>query len=369
MTISFQKLFFTIASFIALFAILVLAKTVLIPLAFSLLTAFILFPVARKMESWGANKIMSAFLSMLALFLIVLVGIYLFSSQIIQLSDNFSDFKDKIIRVVADATLIINENMGFVGQLEVGELYAKLKSWFNESIGALIKQTFSDTSDFLIGLISSIVYTFLFLIYRNGLINALVHFFPTENRAQALKMFKSVQKVGQQYLFGMFLIVLIVGLLNSFGLWIIGIDNPFLFGFLAAVLAIIPYVGTLLGAAIPILYAFISYDSIWLPATIAVFFWAVQFFESNYLTPKIVGGNLEINAFTSILSIIIGASVWGIAGMILFLPFAAIFKVICDEYVELKPVALLIGNENYNNHIVGDTVRFTWLQKLKRWFS
>jgi predicted PurR-regulated permease PerM len=162
---------------------------------------------------------------------------------------------------------------------------------------------------------------------------------------------------------------LILGLVNSFGLWIIGIDNPFLFGFLAAILALIPYAGTFLGASIPILYAFISYDSIWMPITIAIFFWFVQFIESNFLTPKIVGGNMKINALTSILSIIIGASVWGIAGMILFLPFAAMLKVICEEHEELKPIAILIGEHRIIEKDVNDKSKSKWTKKLKTWFA
>jgi predicted PurR-regulated permease PerM len=124
-----------------------------------------------------------------------------------------------------------------------------------------------------------------------------------------------------------------------------------LFGFLAAVLAIVPYVGTFIGAALPVLYALFYYDPIWMPISIALFFWLVQIIESNYLTPKIVGGNLKINAFTSILSILIGASVWGLAGMILFLPFAAMIKTVCEQYKSLKPIALLIGEENYQTKL------------------
>jgi predicted PurR-regulated permease PerM len=162
-------------------------------------------------------------------------------------------------------------------------------------------------------------------------------------------------------------VIVILGFANSIGLWIIGLDNPFLFGFLAAVLALIPYAGTTLGAAIPILYAFISYDSLLMPVTIAIYFWFVQFIESNFLTPKIVGGNLNINALTSILSIIIGASVWGIAGMIIFLPFAAMLRVVCEEYEELKPIALLIGDQNRKstNGNMKFLVKWTTLLKEK----
>ncbi|MFO7829064.1 MAG: AI-2E family transporter [Bacteroidales bacterium] len=369
MHLSFQKVFYAIAIFIGLFAILVLAKAVLIPIAFAFLIAFILFPVARKFESLGTNEIVSAFLSLLGLFLIIGGGIFLFSNQIIQLTEHLTDFKVKTLSAFADATLFINKNIGLLPQLEKGELVDKLKNWLTESAGALVSQTFSSTANIIFGLLTSIIFSFLILIYRKGLVRAFVRFYPPEHREKAFKMFKSVYQVGQKYLLGMLVVILILGFVNSVRLWIIGIDSPFLFGFLAGILALIPYAGTLLGAAIPILYAFISYDSIWMPITIAIFFWFVQFIESNFLTPKVVGGNLKINALTSILSIIIGASVWGIAGMIIFLPFAAMLKVVCEEYEELKPIALLIGEQNNKTKDVNDTFINNWFKKIKIWFS
>ncbi|MGM0504804.1 MAG: AI-2E family transporter [Bacteroidota bacterium] len=367
MHLSFQKLFYAIATVVGLFAILILAKSVLIPVAFAFLIAFITFPAARKIESWGVNKIASASLSLLGLLLIIGGSIFLFSNQIIQLSEDLVNFKGKILNVFTDATLYINKNIEFLPELEKGELLDKLKNWLNKSADKLLSKTFSSTASIIFGLLTSLIFSFLILIYRDGLVGAFIRFYPQKNREKAFKMFKSVHKVGKKYLFGMMVVILILGLVNSIGLWIIGIDSPFLFGFLAAVLALIPYAGTFLGAAIPILYALISYDSIWMPITIAIFFWFVQFIESNFLTPKIVGGNLRINALTSILSIIIGASVWGVAGMILFLPFAAMLKVVCNEYEELKPIALLIGEHNNNNKSNNKFID-KWFKKLKTWF-
>lgn len=369
MHLSFQKLFFVTATLIGLVAILILAKGILIPVAFALIVAFILYPVTRKFESWGASEVISALLSLLGLFLLIGGAIYLFSNQIIQLSDKLTNFKGNILNVFADATIYINKNFEFVPQLERGELLEKLKKWLNKSSGTLVSQTFSSTASIIFGILTSIIFTFLILIYKNGLVRALVSFYPEEHRERALGMFKSVQRVGQHYIFGMMVIVLILGIVNSVGLWIIGIDNPFLFGFLAAILALIPYAGTFIGAAIPMLYSFISYESIWMPITILIFFWFVQFIESNFLTPKIVGGNLKINAFTSIISIIIGASIWGIAGMILFLPFAAMLKVVCEEYEQLKPVALLIGEQNYRNKREKSSFLDSWFKKFKSLFS
>ena len=369
MNLSFQKLFYALAAIFALFAILILAKSILIPLCIAILMSFILFPLAKKFGSWGMNKTVAAFLSILTVVLLIGGGIFLFSTQLIELSKELSDFQDRIIRAFADVTLYINKNVNIISNLEKNELSDKIREWFNESTGSLVSKTFTTTATLLAGLLGTIIFTFLILIYRDGLTQALLRFYNEDKRERVLMMFKSVQQVGQKYLSGMILLIIIIGLANSIGLWIIGIDNPFLFGFLAAVLSIVPYVGTALGAVFPILYAFVSYDTLWPAIAVAILFWAVQLISDNFLSPKIVGGSLQVNALTAILSLIIGALVWGVAGMILFLPFAAMLKVFCEEYEELKPIALLIGNENYkekNNsgRFIGK--RFT---KVHGWFS
>lgn len=369
MNLSFQKLFFAIATVFALVAVLVLAKPILIPLSTALLMSFILFPLTKKLETWGISKILAAFLSILSVFLIIGGVILLFSTQVFKLSTEFAHFQDRILLAFADVTLYINNNVGFIQDLEKNELLDRIKNWLSESTGSMVSKSISGTTTFFAGFVATIIFTFLFLIYRKGLTIAFAGFAPKDKRERVIKMFKSVQQVGQKYLLGMSLLIIVIGLANSIGLLIIGIDNPFLFGFLGATLSIIPYVGTVLGAIIPVVYAFVSYDSAWVAIAVAVLFWFVQLVTDNFLSPKIVGGSLKINALTSILSLIIGAVVWGVAGMILFLPFAAMLKVVCEEYEGLKPIALLIGNQNYQDKDGGSKFISRWVKKTKGWFS
>jgi predicted PurR-regulated permease PerM len=118
---------------------------------------------------------------------------------------------------------------------------------------------------------------------------------------------------------------------------------------LGAALSIIPYVGTISGGAIAVIFAFLTSDSIWMAVQVTILFWAVQWISDNFLSPALVGSSLDLNAFTAILSLIIGAMLWGLSGMILFLPFTAMFKVVCEQYIELKPIATLLGNEIHIN--------------------
>jgi predicted PurR-regulated permease PerM len=368
MNLSFQRLFFAIGTVIALFAALILAKSVLIPISFALLISFILLPLSKRLESWGMSRIIGALFSILTMILIISGSIYLFSTQIMGLSEEFGHFQNRIISAFSDATVYLNRNVNIMPNLEPHELPDRIKGWLSDSTGLLVSKTFSTTATFLTGLLGTIIFTFLFLIYRNGLTQAIIRFSPEANRERVFRMFKSVQQVGKKYLFGMILLIFIIGTANSLGLWIIGIDNPILFGFLGSALSIIPYVGTTFGAIIPMLYAFVSSDSLWPVIAVAFLFWSVQLVTDNFLSPKIVGGSLNINALAAILSLIIGALVWGVAGMILFLPFTAMLRIVCEEYEELQPIAMLIGTQNIKEVDAHKYARVK-IERMKGWVS
>jgi predicted PurR-regulated permease PerM len=343
--LSFQKLFFVLAFIFGLFAVMVLAKPVLIPLSLALFISFILLPVVKKLESWGLNRLLSALFSMLMISIIIGGSITLFSAQIMSLADQLDDFTGKIMKTLTEAAVFINRNINFIDDLNSEEMVTKGKEWIKESSGSLIQNAFSSSAAFLTGLIATIIYTFLLLIYREGLTKAFMAFGDEENQDKIFKMLNNIQRVGKQYLSGMFLLIIILGFANSIGLLIIGIDSPFLFGFLAAILSIVPYVGTTIGATIPVLYSFMTSDSIWVTVAVIILFWSIQTIESNFLSPKIVGSSVNVNALVAILSLLIGASVWGIAGMVLFLPFAAMLRVVCEEFEQLKPIAMLISDD------------------------
>lgn len=366
MNISFQKLFFALATSCLLFVVLIFAKSILIPLAFALFLSFILFPLAKRFERWGMNDLIAAFLSIFIVFLVLSGSIYIFSAQLIGLSKELTDFQEKVLDVIANATVYINNNINFVEDLNKDQLLAENRGWLQKTAGTLAQQTFNSTANFITGLFATIIFTFLILIYRKGLTKGFVAFAAKENRNRVFKMLKSVQQVGQQYLFGMILLIIIIGLANSFGLMIIGVDHPFLFGFFAATLSIIPYIGTAFGAIIPILYTMMAYSSFFMGAQVAILFWAVQLITDNFLSPKIVGGSLKVNALTTILSLIIGATIWGVAGMVLFLPFAAMLKVICQEFDTLKPIALLIGTQDKEEENKEPFIS-KWKKKIVAW--
>jgi len=141
------------------------------------------------------------------------------------------------------------------------------------------------------------------------------------------------------------LVYVLVGLLNTVGLLIIGVRHPVFFGMLTAVMTFIPYLGILLAGALPVVYAWMSFGTIWQPLAVIGVFTFVQYLEANVIFPWAVGRRLEMNTLSTLVVIITGGILWGASGMILFVPFAAIFKLIADrmEGKEWKAVSSLLG--------------------------
>lgn len=186
MKLSFQKLFFTMAFIFGLFAIMVFAKPILMPLSMALFIAFILLPVVKKLQIWGLNNMFSSFLAVLMLFILVGAGISLFSAEIMGFYDELSNFSTKLMSALSNAIFFINGNIGFIDNLNREELVEKGKEWLGESSGSMIKNTFSSMAAFLTGAVSTIIFTFLILIYREGLMNALVAFGDDKNKGKII---------------------------------------------------------------------------------------------------------------------------------------------------------------------------------------
>jgi predicted PurR-regulated permease PerM len=72
----------------------------------------------------------------------------------------------------------------------------------------------------------------------------------------------------------------------------------------------------------------------------------VQYLEANLIFPKVVGGKLGLNTMASLLIIFAGGLLWGVAGMILFLPLASILKLVSEEIPEWQALRLLLGGED-----------------------
>ena len=142
---------------------------------------------------------------------------------------------------------------------------------------------------------------------------------------------------------GLHIVYVIVGILNSIGLMALGIEHAILFGMLAAIMTIIPYVGIIVSALLPISIAWITKESIWYPIGVVAIFSFVQYLEANLIFPKVVAAQLKVSTWATLVAIVAGGLLWGVPGMILFIPFVGILKIVSGYVPEWKSLNILLS--------------------------
>lgn len=113
---------------------------------------------------------------------------------------------------------------------------------------------------------------------------------------------------------------------------------------IAVLPTIIPYIGAFVGGFFPIAMSLIggSPDLFW-PTLIILTI--AQTIDNNIIEPLAEGESMDMSPVFTIIAIVIGELIWGVAGMILFIPMFAILKIICDHIPALYPYSYLMANE------------------------
>lgn len=343
-----QRITYSLITLVIVVYVFIVGKFIIIPLIFAALLAMMIQPICNFLERFIKFKIPVILLSLFTV-LIFLFGIIIFFSY--QLGDVISDMPAITDRLQQSSNQLFNwltDNFGITKD----QTWSWLKSNFSRLLDSPIKffkGGLVSSTTFLINFFMVLIFIFFFLLYRGGIKNFLLVQFKNNTREKGREILNQIKRVIQKYLYGLFTVILILAILNSIGLWIIGIDYPVFWAFLAAFLSIIPYVGTTLGGILPFMYAFATPGPWWQPLAVVALYFSVQQIEGNLITPYVVGSNVKINPLIAILALLIGGYVWGVAGIILGIPIAAIIKLIFDNIDGFKPVGALMSNNLHKN--------------------
>ncbi len=323
-----------------------LGKSLLIPLSFGLLISFILYPICKWLERRKLPSIIAIILSLTLFTAILMIFLGLLSHQFSLFMQQWPLLEEKILLEIQTLDEGIAESAFQFMVSDQGIIKSILIYAYEFLIPALPEFIYqSSISLVLVFLIP--VYAALILYYRKVLVDFLHYLFPKSAHHYIKTILPDVIVTYYNFIKGVGIVYLVVGVLNSVGLWIVGIPNPIFFGFVASILTFIPYVGITIGALLPMAVSWLQYDSLFYPLAIIIVFSIVQILEANLIFPLAVSNRMNMNALITLIVIIAGGIIWGASGMILFLPFAGILKLIADQVESLRPISILLGtNKN-----------------------
>jgi len=354
----YAKLACILVSLISFAYIFCITKDILTPVLLAFLFAVLLLPIFTFLkEKFKFPRHLAAIVCLL-IFISVIVGILVFISyQVTDMANDFETIKKNANSFITEIHKFIRENF----KVSIGEQKKYLDTVTKDSVKngqATLGSAIISISDVFLDGTIMIIYTFLFLIYKEHFKLFLAKLISKENHS-ALKDILSQIKVSiNNYIVSLIIEMLVVSVLTSLGLWIIGIKYFILLGLITGILNLIPYIGILVAGIITVLASLTGSAETSMILGILIVNIIVQFIDNNLLVPLIINTKVEINAFVSIMGIIVGGAAAGISGMFLAIPLLAILKIIFDRIESLEPWGYLMGN-----HIPR---RFSWrIRKTK----
>jgi putative heme transporter len=316
----------------------ILLRDLVIPIGFAGLFSVIMLPLVKRIEKKTGTT--------WAVLIVLLGGIIVFGflswlliNQVINLANDLPNIETKFDRWVGQLRARVTDTFG----IRPDEQEKMLKD-AAKTVSAYVGAFLLTTSNTVSTIVQIPIYIFLFLIYREKFKLFFLSYVPNDDEELTWK--KDVERVIQGYISGLLLVTLIVAVLNTIGLLALGIDHAIFFGILSGVLTIIPYIGIFIGALFPVVMALITKDSGWYALGVIIVFTVVQFLEGNFITPRITGSKVSINALAAIIALIIAGKILGIAGMILAVPTIGLFKILLSYSTHLKPFVILLGDDN-----------------------
>jgi len=314
---------------------LILLKDILIPIVFAAFFSIIMLPLVKRLEV-KTGKIFSIIIVLVLSLLLLSLLLWFIVSQLTSLVNGLPDLENKFSLYASSISSSLNNYL----QISVEEQIQMLKEGI-KNVSSYAGMILLSTSTLLVSLAQAAIYIFLFLLYRDRFKDFLIAL----NLGSDLEWTRKIQSIVRAYISGLGLVILIDGALNTIGLLALGIPHAIFFGFFSGLLGMIPYVGIAIGAALPTLLALITKDNIWYAVGVVGVHSIVIFLDGHFITPKITGSKISINALAAIVALLIGGKMWGIAGMILAVPFAGILKILCSYSDTFKPLSFLLGDE------------------------
>ena len=320
-------------------AIFIIAKPFLVPFAWSLLIALASVRMLDRVEyKLKVKRIFLTLSFVLAVLSIVIFIFYFFYIEIRLIMADMPGFSQKI----SDLLHNLSATMGGYG-ISVPDHMSK------EYIQDYISGHSDDITNALAGFGQGIgkiflvaIYLFFLIYYRDNYLHYMTLRDKTPKKIGAnRKRFNDILDIINNFLYGLLIVTLIMGVMLYIIFLLVGLKYALFFAVLVALLSLIPYLGIPIGMVIVFLFGAITGDGLLVPLLAVGGIILSNMAQENIFKPIIIGDKIKLNAFMIFFSVIVGGLIWGVSGMILFMPLIGIFKLLLERNEHTKPLAVL----------------------------
>lgn len=343
--LSLNEIAVPILALSAFTALCYFAAVVLVPTVMAITLAYVLWPAIARLKKWKVPHVVAVLsVVLLSVVLLSLVGLLIYdqgSELVSSVPEYWGQFQElrvqKLPNMPAFLDTLINSNVDeLLKKIDVTSL-SSVPKYFFKGVGSVLS--------FLGQAVLVFLLTIFVLIEQPAYHRRLKNIFGAGRASATSGMVEQVSNRIAGYIWVRFITTVGLAVVFTVGLLIGGVKYAYIWGPLAAILNLVPYVGAFVGAVPPMIMALVQFNSVFAVLMVLGFIMAVQFVESNIIMPRMLQGSLNISLLAQLVSTIYWGWLWGAVGIILAVPITAALKVFCDNVESLKPVGILLSGD------------------------
>jgi predicted PurR-regulated permease PerM len=326
-------------------AVFIGARIILVPMLCSLALAYLLAPIVAWFERRGWSRPSSVLLTIsgaaVALALILIFILPGFWGQLVKTYDQARErlgnkervesLRQKVRQISPPVFDFLESKVKKPGDSDLPErVFSMASQWLQKGLFSLVDVTAS-----LLDLLLIPFFVYYLLADYSAMRAHLDRLIPPRHRAVASTLISRINFVISSYVRNQLVIALVMGVLYSIGFAVASVPLALSIGLLSGLLNFIPYLGTLTGLTLSLSFVALDGGGIARILGVLAVFIIVQSVEGYYLTPKLLGGSLDLHPMWVLVGLMISGSLFGILGIILAVPVIAIAKVALDFLEEL----------------------------------
>lgn len=317
-----------------------LLSPVLMPFVFAAMLAYLGDPLADKLE---VIKIKSYQLGRTNAVIVVFIAIFAITTTILgviipkielQISLFISKFPDYARWINSTIIPWVEAHLGWdVSLIEGEKVIALLKNHWQKAGGGFmsfmgsISRSGAVLAEWLMNLILIPVITFYLLRDWDILVEKIKNLLPRRISATAKKLALETDTVLGAFMRGQFYVMLVLGAIYSFGLWLVGLNVALLIGMIAGLVSFVPYLGSIVGFSVACIAGILQFQDVMYLIPISIVFVVGQSLEGMLLTPWLVGDKIGLHPVAVMFAVLAGGQLFGFLGVLLALPLASVVMV------------------------------------------
>ncbi|UUX33971.1 AI-2E family transporter [Fundicoccus culcitae] len=314
-------------------------------LAFPVITSGILYylfsPLVNKLSLNGVNKKVSVFAIFIGIVLLVTWGIItlipIIRDQTQSFINNLPSYYDSISNMIANFPFNFGLSDSFDGiieyinQIDITSLTERLNPLLTSTVGGL-GNVIGIVAQIFTGLLTIPIILYYLLVSGHKIPTFILYYVPNKYRPAVSRMMYQGNYQISQYIRGQILVAIAVGVMFGIGYSIIGLDYGVTLAVLAAILNVIPYLGSIIAVIPALIIGLLTSPTMLIKVIIVMII--EQTIEGRFIQPQILGNSLKIHPITILFILLISGRLFGLSGVILGVPGYAVIKVIISEIYE-----------------------------------